>query len=203
LISLALRTTLCLCVILLGACTAPPVPPPIDASNPGASEYQIGAGDTLRIFVWHEPQLSMSVPVRPDGKISMPLVQDEVAVGKTPSELAHDMEELLKTYVKDPNVTVIPEKFVGSFDQQVRVVGEAVQPRAVPYRANLTVLDVLIEVGGLTKYAAGNSAVIVRKINGADQSYPVMLNSLVKDGDVRYNFKIQPGDILIIPQSSF
>jgi len=203
LISLTRRLAPFLFPALLLACSAPPVAPPVDTSNNSASEYQIGAGDSLNIFVWHDPQLSVTVPVRPDGKISTPLVQDEVAVGKTPSQLAHDIEDRLKDYVKDPNVTVIPQKFVGSFDQQVRVIGEAATPRAVPYRANMTVLDVLIDVGGLTKYAAGNKAVIVRKINNQEQTYPLRLDSLIKDGDVRYNFKMQPGDIIIIPQSSF
>ena len=202
-ISLTRRLAPFLFPALLLACSAPPVAPPVDTSNNSASEYQIGAGDSLNIFVWHDPQLSVTVPVRPDGKISTPLVQDEVAVGKTPSQLAHDIEDRLKDYVKDPNVTVIPQKFVGSFDQQVRVIGEAATPRAVPYRANMTVLDVLIDVGGLTKYAAGNKAVIVRKINNQEQTYPLRLDSLIKDGDVRYNFKMQPGDIIIIPQSSF
>lgn len=203
-ISLTCRVAALLFAALLVACTAPPVAPPVDTGgNKANAEYQIGAGDSLSIFVWHDPQLSVTAPVRPDGKISMPLVQDEDAVGKTPSQLAHDLEQRLKAFVKDPNVTVIPQKFVGAFDQQVRVIGEAAQPRAVPYRANMTVLDVMIEVGGLTKYAAGNKSVIVRKIEGQSQSYPVMLDSLIKDGDVRYNFPMQPGDILIIPQSSF
>jgi len=203
LISLTCRVTALLFAAFLVACNAPPQAPPVDATNNSTSEYQIGPGDSLSIFVWHDATLSTTVPVRPDGKISMPLVQDEAAAGKTPSQLAHDLEERLKDYVKDPNVTVIPQKFVGSFDQQVRVLGEAAQPRSVPYRADMTVLDVMIEVGGLTKYAAGNKAVVVRKINGQEQTYPVRLDSLIKDGDVRYNFQMQPGDIIIIPQSSF
>jgi polysaccharide export outer membrane protein len=203
LISFSRRLATFLFPALLFACSSPVVAPPVDASNNSASEYQIGAGDSLSIFVWHDAQLSAVVPVRPDGKISTPLIQDVVAVGKTPSQLAHDIEDRLKDYVKDPTVTVIPQKFVGSFDQQVRVIGEAATPRAVPYRANMSVLDVMIDVGGLTKYAAGNKAVIVRKINNQEQTYPLMLDSLIKQGDVRYNFKMQPGDIIIIPQSSF
>jgi polysaccharide biosynthesis/export protein len=203
LISYTLRVIGVLFALILVACTSPPVAPPVDAGNPAGAEYQIGAGDTLNVFVWQQPRLSVTASVRPDGRISTPLVQDVDAVGKTPSQLAKDLEQRLKKYVKDPIVTVIPTKFVGAFDQQVRVIGEAAQPRAIPYRANMTVLDAMIEVGGLTKYAAGNKAVIVRRIKGEEQSYPVMLDSLVKDGDVRYNFKLQPGDIIIIPQSSF
>jgi polysaccharide export outer membrane protein len=137
LISLTRRLAAILLPVLLLACAAPPQAPPVDSTNNSTSEYQIGAGDTLSIFVWHDTQLSATVPVRPDGKISTPLVQDEVAVGKTPSQLAHDLEDRLKDYVKDPTVTVIPQKFVGSFDQQVRVIGEAATPKAVPYRANM------------------------------------------------------------------
>jgi len=147
--------------------------------------------------------LSATVPVRPDGKISTPLVEDVDAVGKTPTQLARDIETRLKKFVRDPIVTVIIQNFVGDFDQQVRVIGEATDPRAVPYRDKMTLLDVMIQVGGLTKYAAGNRAVVVRKIKGQQETFPVELDSLIKYGDVRYNFPMQPGDILIIPQSNF
>jgi polysaccharide biosynthesis/export protein len=191
----------------LAGCTAAPTPIPMageTSNDPAANDYQIGPGDTLNVFVWRNPELSLpSVPVRPDGKISIPLVEDIDAVGKTPSNLAREIEAKLKPYVLDPRVTIIVQHFVGPFGQQIRVIGEAAQPRAVSYRANLTVLDVMIEVGGLTKFAAGNRAVVVRTIDGKQQSYPVRLDSLIKDGDVRYNVPMQPGDILIIPQSYF
>jgi polysaccharide biosynthesis/export protein len=167
------------------------------------ANYIIGPGDNLNIFVWRSPELSVTIPVRPDGKISVPLVEDIVAVGKTPTQLAREIEKALVKYVQDPKVTVITEGFVGPFSEQVRVIGEAAQPRAVPYRANMTLLDVMIEVGGLTKFAAGNRAVIVRRTGGHQKSYDIKLDSLIKDGDVNYNVGLQPGDILIIPQSYF
>jgi polysaccharide export outer membrane protein len=157
----------------------------------------------LDVFVWQNPKLSVVVPVRPDGKISVPLVNDIVAVGKTPTELGNEIQDHLKKYVKDPRVTVIVESFVGPFSQQVRVIGEAAVPQAVPYRANMTLLDVMISVGGLTKFAAGNRAVIVRRVKGELHSYPVKLDSLIRDGEITYNVRMQPGDILIIPQSYF
>ena len=192
-------------VLCLGACAPGPTDPlpPSDAAvqHQNDANYIIGPGDKLNIFVWRSPELSVTVPVRPDGKISVPLVNDIVAVGKTPTQLSHEIEQDLAKYVKEPRVTVITESFVGPFSEQVRVIGEAAQPRAVPYRANMTLLDVMIEVGGLTKFAAGDRAVIVRTVKGTQVSYPVKLDSLIKDGEVRYNVKIQPGDILIIPQS--
>lgn len=201
---LALRAILVAAALLFvaGCASKPVLPPPASASNNG-SEYLIGPGDTLDIFVWRNPELSATVPVRPDGKISTPLVEDVTAVGKTPTELARELEARLKKFVRDPIVTVIATNFVGDFSQQVRVIGEAAKPQAVPYRNGMTLLDVMIQVGGLTKYASGNNAVLVRKVNGVQHSYPVKLDSLIKDGDVRYNFKMDPGDILIIPQSNF
>jgi polysaccharide biosynthesis/export protein len=165
------------------------------------ADYLIGPGDQLNIFVWRNPELTVTLPVRPDGKVSMPLVEDVVAVGTTPTILARTIETRLKPYVVDPHVTVIVQGFVGA--QQVRVIGEAAQPRAVPYRADMTVLDVMIVAGGLTKFAAGNRAVIVRTIDDKPQSFPVRLDSLIKDGEVKYNVPMQPGDILIIPQTYF
>lgn len=201
------RAFLMCLLLLVAACTAAPTGPlpPSDAAgqHPDDSNYIIGPGDQLHIFVWRSPELSVTIPVRPDGKISVPLVEDMVAVGKTPTQLGHEIEKALIKYVQDPRVTVMVQSFVGPFSEQVRVIGEAAQPRAVPYRANLSLLDVMIEVGGLTKFAAGNRAVIVRTVKGAQNSYPVKLDSLIKDGDVSYNVKMQPGDILIIPQSYF
>ena len=171
--------------------------------DPNSDTYLIGPGDNLDIFVWQNPQLSVKVPVRPDGKISIPLVQDVAALGRTPSALAHDISERLKAYVKDPNVTVIVSSFVGPFSQQIRVIGEAAKPQAIPYRSNMTILDVMIEVGGLTRFAAGDRSVIVRNFNGQHQTIHARLDSLVNDGDVRDNIAMRPGDIVIIPQRYF
>ena len=199
----ALRVLALAVVAVVAGCSGAPTAPPVDKQNAENSEYLIGAGDMLNIFVWRNPELSSTVPVRPDGKVSTPLVEDVEAVGKTPTQLARDIEERLKKFVRDPIVTVITQNFVGDFDQQVRVIGEAAEPRAVPYREKMTVLDVMIQVGGLTKYAAGNRAVLVRRIGGEEDTFPARLDNLIKYGDVRYNFPMQPGDILIIPQSNF
>jgi len=187
---------------VVAACQmAPPAPPaPMITDGAPPSEYVVGPGDKLNVFVWRNPDLSVTVPVRPDGRISIPLVEDVVAVGKTSSGLARDIEGRLQKYVQDPVVTVIGESFVGPFVRQVRIVGEAATPRAIAYRANMTVLDAMIEVGGLTKYAAGNDTVLVRMFNDAQTTYSVRLNSLIKDGDVSVNVALEPGDILIIPQ---
>ncbi|MGH7000291.1 MAG: XrtA/PEP-CTERM system exopolysaccharide export protein [Stellaceae bacterium] len=173
------------------------------AIDPNSDTYLIGPGDNLDIFVWQNPQLSVKVPVRPDGKISIPLVQDVAALGRTPSILAHDISERLKAYVKDPNVTVIVSSFVGPFSQQIRVIGEAAKPQAIPYRSNMTILDVMIEVGGLTRFAAGDRSVVVRNFNGQHQTIHTRLDSLINDGDVRDNIAMRPGDIVIIPQRYF
>lgn len=171
---------------------------------PDTSDYIIGPGDSLSIFVYQAPTLSVTaLPVRPDGRISVPLVPDLVAAGKTPSELQHDIEERLKKYVQQPNVTVMPQSFQGPPDRQVRVIGEAVDPMAIPYRADLTLLDVMIDTKGLTKFAAGNSAKILRRTNGKQQVINVHLSDLIKDGDISENVTMQPGDTLIIPQSWF
>lgn len=190
--------------LMIGGCSnAPPLPPAPAASALPSSEYIIGPGDKLDIFVWRNPELSVNVSVRPDGRLSIPLVEDVVAIGKTPTQLARELEQRLAKYIKEPVVTVIAEGFVGPFNEQIRVIGEAAQPRALPYRTDMTVLDAMIEVGGLTRYAAGNDSVIVRTANGAQRTYAVHLSSLVRDGDVSANVALQPGDILIIPQRLF
>jgi polysaccharide export outer membrane protein len=190
-------------IAIAGCSNAPPLPPAPPASALPSAEYRIGPGDSLNIFVWRNPELSVNVPVRPDGRLSIPLVEDVVAIDKTPSGLARDLEKRLAKYIKEPVVTVIANGFVGPFTQQVRVIGEAAQPRALPYRADMTVLDAMIEVGGLTRYAAGNDAVIIRTANGEQITYAVHLSSLIRDGDVSSNVKLQAGDILIIPQRLF
>ena len=176
---------------------------PTGKVDPNSDTYLIGPGDNLDIFVWQNPQLSVKVPVRPDGKISIPLVQDVAAVGRTPAALAHEVTEKLKAYVKDPNVTVIVSSFVGPFSQQIRVIGEAAKPQALPYRSNMTILDVMIEVGGLTRFAAGDRSVVVRNIAGHQQTIRARLDSLINDGDVKDNIAMRPGDIVIIPQRYF
>jgi len=196
------------CLFVLAACSSGPRTsglPPLSAgmTSPDASQYAIGPGDVLDIFVWHNADLTRQITVRPDGAISMPLIGDAVAVGKTPTALAMDIQERLKPFVRDPLVTVIPVQFVGLFTRQIRVVGEALTPKALPYSSQMTVLDVMIEVGGLTKYADGNRAVLVRMVDGKQQSYTLALDSLVRDGDVTKNVAMAPGDILIIPQRFF
>jgi polysaccharide export outer membrane protein len=178
--------------------------PPVDQLTAGPDpDYIIGPGDTLEIFVWRNPELSTTVPVRPDGRITVPLVEDIQATGKTPTALARDLENVLKQYVQEPIVNVIVTGFVGPFGQQVRVVGEAAKPQAIPYRANMSVLDAMIATGGLTKFAAGNRSVIVRNVDGKEKEINVRLDDLLRDGDVGANVQLLPGDILIIPQSWF
>jgi polysaccharide biosynthesis/export protein len=189
--------------LILVACQGAPPAPPAPELGGAPPEYVIGPGDKVNVFVWRNPELSANVAVRPDGRISTPLVEDVLAVGKTPAILAREMEGQLKKYVKEPVVTIMMDGFVGPFEEQVRVIGEAATPRALPYRANMTVLDAMIEVGGLTKYAAGNDAVLIRTADGRQSTYSVRLDSLIKDGNVASNVALQPGDILIIPQRLF
>jgi len=199
-----LRTGLIAVALALAGCEYAPLLPPAPPGTPApTAEYQTGPGDSLHIFVWRNPELSTTVAVRPDGRLSIPLVEDLVAVGKTPTELSREIEKRLAKYVTDPIVTVIPQSFVGPFTQQVRVIGEAATPKALPYRANMTVLDAMIEVGGLTKYAAGDRATLVRTVNNTQTTYSVHLKSLISDGDIGSNVVLEPGDILIIPQSYF
>jgi polysaccharide export outer membrane protein len=189
---------------LVAGCAGPAAnlpPAPGTAANDNYS-YIIGPGDTLNIAVARNPELSMSVPVRPDGKISTPLVDELVAQGKTSIQVARELEEALRKYVRDPVVTVIITHFVGSYSEQIRVVGEAAKPQFLPYRQKMTVLDVMIAVGGLTDFAAGNRAVILRTAENNKQ-YSVRLKDLIKNGDVSANVEMRPGDILIIPQSAF
>jgi polysaccharide biosynthesis/export protein len=203
LVTHAFRTIALGVALALGACSSAPVAPPMNTAAESVDQYLIGPGDGLNVFVWRNPELSTKVTVRPDGKISIPLVEDVPAVGRTPTELARDLETRLKKFVRDPIVTIMPDTFVGDYEQQVRVIGQAQTPRAVPYRAKMTLLDLMIEVGGLTKYAAGNSAVLVRTVKGQQHTYPVKLDNLITYGDIRYNFPMQPGDTLIIPESLF
>lgn len=172
--------------------------------NAAASEYNyiVGPGDMLNIIVWRSPELSQSVPVRPDGQVSTPLVDGLVAQGKTSTQIARDVEKELSKYVRDPVVTVIVTSFVGPYSEQIRVVGEAAKPQFLAYKQKMTVLDVLIAAGGLTDFADGNRATLVRASEG-NKRYRVRLDDLLKNGDIGANVDVLPGDILIIPQGWF
>ncbi len=166
-------------------------------------DYLIGPNDNLEVFVWRAPELSTKVTVRPDGRISTPLVEDMVAAGKTPSKLAKDLEKALLEYVKTPQVTVIVSDFSSTFEQQVRVIGEAQKPLAIPYQAGMTVLDVMVAVGGLTEFAAGNKSVLIRGKGDQRQSYRLRLNDLMRKGKISANVPVMPGDVILIPESMF
>lgn len=206
-VSRATSSLVCLlfgCVLLVGCATPPPDVPAASAQQAN-SEYVIGSGDTLSVFVYQAPELSEAgVAVRPDGRISIPLVQDIRAAGLTPPDLAKRIEQRLKKYVRDPNVTVIVRSFVGPFDRQVRVIGQATVPEAIPYRDGMSLLDVMIATKGLTKFAAGNQAFVIRRLpDGKEDKIHVRLSSLLNDGDMSQNIKMRPGDTLIIPQTWF
>jgi polysaccharide export outer membrane protein len=195
----------CLAVVmatLLAGCATPAYPPAPGTLSGVDYNYHIGPSDTVNVIVWRNPELSMTVPVRPDGRITTPLIEDLDAQGKTPTELARDMEKALAKYIRDPVVTVIVNNFVGPASEQVRVIGEAAKPQVLAYRKDLTVLDVMIQTGGLTDYADGNNARIFRVADGG-KLYTVRLRDLVKRGDITANVVMRPGDILIIPQSWF
>jgi polysaccharide export outer membrane protein len=183
------------------ATPAPAVPgvtplPSVDAS------YIIGPGDVLQVFVWRQPELSVSVPVRPDGKVSTPLVEDLVAVGKTSSELAREIERVLSEYVRSPQVNVIVSQPISTFSQ-VRIIGQVAKPQALPYREGITALDAVLAVGGLAPFAAGNRAKIVRAENGKQREIKIKLDDLVNKGDMSQNLALKPGDVLVIPESRF
>jgi polysaccharide export outer membrane protein len=187
--------------LLMAGCASNLPPAPEKAATPDY-KYLIGAGDTLNISVWRNPELSATVPVRPDGKITAPLVEDMVAIGKNPTELAREMEEKLKKYIQDPVVTIVVQGFVGPTSEQVRIVGQATRPAALNYKQDMTVLDAMISVGGLTEFAAGNRAVLIRAAEG-NKAYNVRLHDLLKRGDVSANVELRPGDVIIIPESWF
>ena len=189
-------------VSVLAACATSSYPPaPYSASTQDYS-YIIGPGDNLNIIVWRNPELSMSVPVRPDGKVTMPLVDELAVQGRNSVDGARDVEKVLGKFVRDPVVTVIVTGFVGPYSEQIRVIGEASRPQFLAYKQKMTLLDVMIAVGGLTDFAAGNSATILRSSEGTQQ-YSVRLKDLIRRGDISANVEMKPGDILIIPQSFF
>jgi polysaccharide biosynthesis/export protein len=187
--------------LVLGGCATKYPPAPQDASV-GDYNYRIGPLDTVNVIVWRNPELSLLVPVRPDGKITTPLVDDLPATGKTPTELERDIEQALTKYIRDPVVTVIVTSFVGPTNEQIRVTGEAAKPQILAFRRHMTLLDVMIAVGGLTDFADGNAATIYRVAEGG-KLYSVRLRDLIKRGDISANVEMRPGDILIIPQSWF
>ena len=188
------------------AFAAPPPQPAPAAAVPLPSQvspdYLIGPGDVLQVFVWQNPELTVTVPVRPDGKISTPLDEDMPAVGKTPSQLARDIEKVLSEYVRSPRVNVIVTMPASAFSQ-VKVIGQVLKPAAVPYREGMTVLDALLAVGGLGNFAAGNRAHIVRMVNGKETEIRVRLEALVNNGDMSQNLPLRPGDVLVVPESRF
>ena len=175
--------------------------PAAEATAP--TDYVIGAGDNVNIMVWRNPEVSGSFPVRPDGKLTTPLVEDLPAAGRTATQLARDIEKALARYIQQPVVTVIVTGFVGAPDRQVRVIGQAARPQSLPYRNDMSLMDVLIAVGGVTEFAAGNRASIIRTVDGKKATYGVRLDDLIKKGDISANIKMRPGDVLVIPESFF
>ena len=176
-----------------------PQPP---ASTVDANSYLIGPGDMLQVFVWRNPELSTSIPVRPDGKISTPLVENLVAIGKTPSQLAREMETALSEYVRSPKVNVIVTTPVSVFSQ-VKAIGQVKLPQALAYREGMKVLDLVLAVGGLADFASGNRAKIVRTVDGKQVEMRVKLEDLVNKGDMKQNLPLKPGDVLVVPESLF
>ncbi|OZS44800.1 sugar ABC transporter substrate-binding protein [Photobacterium sanguinicancri] len=203
-------TIACATVLFLGGCSSNDLPT-LPSTTPQASltqninqyKYLIGPGDSLNIFVWGNPEISGTFSVRPDGMLSTSLVDDVPASGRTPTDLARSLEMRLAEYVRDPIVTVIVQGFVGPYSEQVRVIGEASKPKAINYRENMTLLDVMVEVGGLTEYADGNDARLIRVVDGQQRQYGLNMGDLLRDGQIRANVDILPGDIIIIPEAWF
>lgn len=188
--------------VALGACSTAHPPAPQTTEVAAADRYLIGPGDSLEVIVWGNPDISRSVVVPPDGLITTPLVEDLPATGKTSTELARDLEQSLSKYIRDPVVTVVVSGFAGAFDQKIRVLGAAAQPSSLQYREGMTLVDVMVAVGGLTEFAAGNQATLLRmEDDGKRKQYSVRLDDLVRDGDVSANVEVRPGDVLIIPES--
>lgn len=177
----------------------PPAPAALTERPP--DHYIIGPGDTMDIVVWGNPEVSRTIVVPPDGRINTPLVEDVPATGKTSTELARDLEKALSRYIKQPVVTVILTGFVGPYSRQIRVVGEAAEPQALQFSKGMTVMDVMIAAGGLTEFADGNDATLIRSVDGKRKQYAVRLNDLLKSGDISANVEVLPGDVIIIPES--
>ena len=194
-------------VLALGGCATQPDDrselPAASGDAQYSTRYRIAPGDNVQIFVWRNPEVSTSVPVRPDGLLSAPLLEEVPAAGKTPAELARDLEAELSTYLRDPLVTVIVNQFGGTFREQIRVVGEAAQPKSMLYSDSMTLLDVMIQAGGLTQYANGNQATLVRIEEGEQREYRVRIDDLLRDGDISANVDMRPGDVIIVPEAWF
>jgi polysaccharide biosynthesis/export protein len=191
-----------LCVVMAGCATRSAHPPAPSEVASAEYRYKIGPLDALSIVVWRNPELSTTLTVRPDGRMSTPLVQDLMAAGRTPGELAAEIEQVLSKVIREPQVTVVVSGFQGTYSEQIRIVGEAARPQAVPYRQDMTILDVMIQVGGITDFADGNAAVLVRGAEGGKQ-YSLRLRDLLRRGDISANAPMRPGDIVIVPQSWF
>jgi polysaccharide export outer membrane protein len=195
-----------ICVLIsstmtLIGCTSIPHAPNVEPLS--EFTYIIGPGDALEVFVWGNPEISRSVTVRPDGKISFPLVEEMPASGKTSYQLAREIEKELAKYIRDPLVTIILAGGLGPYSEQIRVIGQAAKPQAVTYKENMSLLDLIIQVGGLGQYASGNRSIIIRKVNGLQQEFRVRIQDLIEGGDISANVNVLPGDILIIPESYF
>ena len=205
------RTTLVAALTIVGTAASFPFEPVSSQEVSGAippvsgvaADYVIGPGDSLNVFVWRQPELSTQVPVRPDGRISTPLVQDMVAVGKTPTKLARDIEAVSAEFIRSPQVTIIVQGFVGTFGDQIRVLGQVVKPGPITYRDRMTLLDVLLEVGGLTEFAAGNRAKLIRNTDDGTTEERVKLDNLLNRGDLGENRFVEPGDVLVVPEAIF
>ncbi len=189
--------------LALAGCASTPVTTMADPGPTPTSDYLIGPGDNVNIIVWRNPEVSQSVPVRPDGRITTPLVEDLEASGKTSTELARDIEKALAKFIQQPVVTVIVTGFTGTYGEQIRVIGQAARPQALPYRRDMSLMDVLIAVGGVTEFASGNKATIIRTVDGKQQQFRVRLNDLIKEGDISANVPMRPGDVLVVPESFF
>lgn len=188
--------------VLLPGCRTQHALAPAEDSAP-LHDYLIGPGDSVNILVWRNPEVSLTVAVRPDGKITTPLVEDLLASGKTSTQLARDIEQALGKFIQQPVVTVIVTNFVGPYAEQIRVIGAAAKPQALPYRQGMSLMDVLITVGGITDFAAGNKASVIRVREGGQQQLRVRLDDLLRDGDISANIMMRPGDVLLIPESFF
>src|SRR5512143_2955888 len=189
--------------VAAGCSTTPTYPPAPERTGQYDWNYLVGPGDSVQVFVWRNPDVSGTFPVRPDGKMTMNLVEDIQASGKTPTQLARDIEKALAKYIQEPIATVIVAGGIGPFDQQLRVVGEATKPQALNYRKKMSLVDLMIEVGGLTDFAAGNKAYILRTVEGKQERIGVRLEDLVKGGDISANVEMRPGDVLVVPESLF
>jgi polysaccharide biosynthesis/export protein len=198
------RVSVVLAVAAMLGCSGTPTYPPAPTQTGNVDwNYLIGPGDSVQVFVWRNPEVSGSFPVRPDGKMTMNLIEDLQASGKTPTQLARDIEKALSKYIQEPIATVIVAGGVGPFDQQIRVVGEAAKPQALNYREKMSLIDLMISVGGLTDFAAGNKAYILRTAGGKQERLSVRLEDLLKGGDISANVDMRPGDVLVVPESLF